>query len=86
MSTDSMNIIKTYGRKDGDSGSPEVQIAFFTQRINSLTEHLKENKKDLHSRYGLVKIVNKRKKMLAYLKEKDTQRYLDIIGKLNLRK
>lgn len=83
---DSLDIIKAYGRKSGDSGSPEVQIAFFTQRINSLTEHLKENKKDLHSRYGLIKIVNKRKKMLTYLKKNDPQRYLEIIGKLNIRK
>lgn len=86
MRVDSLDIIRQYGQKELDSGLPEVQIAFFTQRINALTEHLKENRKDFHSRYGLIKIVNKRKKMLAYLKKNNSARYSEIIQKLNLRK
>lgn len=86
MSLKGTEIIKDYGKSERDSGSSEVQIAFFTERINALTEHLKENKKDYHSRYGMIKIVNKRKKMLKYLKEISLQRYKNLISKLGLRK
>ena len=79
-------IIAQYGRKPGDTGSPEVQIAILTERINELTEHLKNNQKDHHSRRGLLKMVGQRRGMLAYLKEKDIERYRALIEKLGLRK
>lgn len=79
-------IIKTYGRTPEDTGSPEVQIALLTERITELTEHLKENKKDHHSRRGLLKMVGKRKGLLAYLKKKDIDGYRTLIEKLGLRK
>ncbi len=79
-------IIKTYGRKEGDTGSPEVQIAILTERINELTEHLKENKKDHHSRRGLLKMVGKRRGLLDYLKKNDLEGYRDLIAKLGIRK
>ena len=79
-------IIAEYGRKPGDTGSPEVQIAILTARITELTEHLKENKKDHHSRRGLLKMVGQRRNLLNYLKEKDLQRYRDLIARLGLRK
>ena len=82
----SQEIIKEFGKSENDSGSPEVQIALLTQRILSLTEHLQENKKDLHSRHGLIKMVGKRRKLLDYLNRKDHDRYLNIIKKLNIRK
>ena len=75
-----------YGRKPGDTGSPEVQIAILTERIAELTEHLKVNQKDHHSRRGLLKMVGKRRGLLDYLKEKDIARYRAIIEALNLRK
>ncbi|MFP3254436.1 MAG: 30S ribosomal protein S15, partial [Hydrogenobaculum sp.] len=68
-----------------DTGSPEVQIAILTERINKLTEHMKKNKKDLHSRRGLIAMVNKRKALLDYLKRKNYQKYLEVSEKLNLR-
>ncbi|OGL45419.1 MAG: 30S ribosomal protein S15 [Candidatus Schekmanbacteria bacterium RBG_16_38_10] len=71
---------------DGDTGSTEVQIAIFTERINYLTEHFKDHKKDHHSRRGLLKLVGKRRRLLDYLKDKDFQRYKNIVEKLNLRK
>lgn len=71
---------------EGDTGSPEVQIAILTARINELTEHLKIHKKDNHSRRGLLMMVGRRRNMLAYLQKKDVQRYRDIIKKLGIRK
>ena len=79
-------IINTYKREENDTGSPEVQVAILTERINELTEHLKVHKKDNHSRRGLLKMVGKRRNLLNYLAKKDVQRYRDIIEKLGLRK
>ena len=79
-------IIKEFGRFEGDTGSPEVQIALLTERINELTEHLKIHTKDNHSRRGLLKMVGKRRNLLNYLIKKDVQRYRDIVEKLGLRK
>ena len=79
-------IIATYATHEGDTGSPEVQIALLTQRINHLNEHLKEHKQDNHSRRGLLKMVGKRRGLLDYLKAKDIERYRAIIEKLGLRK
>ena len=79
-------IINTYRRDEKDTGSPEVQIAILTERINELTEHLKENPNDNHSRRGLLKMVGKRRNLLNYLVKKDVQRYRDIVAKLGLRK
>lgn len=79
-------IIAAYGRKPGDTGSPEVQIAILTERIAELTEHLKTNQKDHHSRRGLLKMVGSRRNLLNYLGRKDVQRYRDIVEKLGLRK
>lgn len=79
-------IIAKYGKKEGDTGSPEVQIALLTERINHLNDHLKINKKDNHSRRGLLKMVGARRGLLDYLKEKDIERYRKIISDLGLRK
>ncbi|MCI8641259.1 MAG: 30S ribosomal protein S15 [Clostridia bacterium] len=79
-------IINTYKREEKDTGSPEVQIALLTERINELTEHLKVHAKDNHSRRGLLKMVGKRRNLLNYLSKKDVQRYRDIVEKLGLRK
>ena len=79
-------IIDEYQRKSKDTGSPEVQIAIFTNRINSLTEHFKKNKKDNHSREGMIKLISKRRRLISYLKKKNLKRYEEIIKKLNLRK
>ncbi len=79
-------IIKDYQLKEGDTGSPEVQIAILTYRINDLNEHLKVHKKDHHSRRGLLKMVGQRRNMLAYLKENDLERYRTLIARLGLRK
>ncbi|NLC87589.1 MAG: 30S ribosomal protein S15 [Clostridiaceae bacterium] len=79
-------IINTYKRDEKDTGSPEVQVALLTQRINELTEHLKIHKKDNHSRRGLLKMVGARRSLLKYLSERDVQRYRDIVEKLGLRK
>ena len=79
-------IIKTYARTEGDTGSPEVQIAILTARINDLTDHFKANPKDHHSRRGLLKMVGQRRGLLAYLKNKDINRYRALIEKLGLRK
>ncbi|BAL80444.1 30S ribosomal protein S15 [Caldisericum exile] len=78
-------IFKKFGRHEGDTGSPEVQIALLTLRINNLTEHLKQFKKDFASRRGLFKLVGERRKLLTYLKETDKGRYERIIKELNLR-
>ena len=79
-------IIATYGRTANDTGSPEVQIALLTARINELTEHLKNNQKDHHSRRGLLKMVGQRRGLLAYLKKTDLDGYRQLIEKLGLRK
>ncbi len=77
-------IINEYRIHDSDTGSPEVQIALLSDRINKLSEHLKTHKKDNHSRRGLLQLVGKRRRLLAYLKEKDTERYNSIVEKLEL--
>jgi len=79
-------IIQEYARTEGDTGSPEVQIAILTARIQELTEHLKTNHKDHHSRRGLLKMVGQRRRLLAYLRDKDIERYRALIEKLGLRK
>ena len=79
-------IIKEYQLKEGDTGSPEVQIAILTQRINELTEHIKVHQKDHHSRRGLLKMVGHRRNLLNYLQKKDIERYRAIIAKLGIRK
>ena len=79
-------IIAKYKRDEKDTGSPEVQIALLTERINELTEHLKVHKKDNHSRRGLLKLVGKRRNLLNYLAKKDVNRYREIVAKLGLRK
>ena len=79
-------IIKEFATHEGDTGSPEVQVAILTYRINELNEHLKKNQKDFHSRRGLLKMVGQRRNLLAYLKEKDIERYRNLIARLNLRK
>lgn len=79
-------IIEKFKKSENDTGSPEVQIALLTQRINELTEHFKIHKKDHHSRRGLLKMVGQRRGLLNYLKKKDINKYRDIIEQLNLRK
>ncbi len=79
-------IIQKYGRTENDTGSPEVQVALLTERIKELTEHLKNNKKDHHSRRGLLKMVGQRRGLLEYLKKKDVERYRELIASLGLRK
>ncbi len=79
-------IIKEYAREEGDTGSPEVQIAILTARIQELTEHLKVHQKDHHSRRGLLKMVGQRRGLLTYLKNKDIERYRSLIERLGLRK
>lgn len=78
-------VIKTYATKENDTGSPEVQIALLTERITTLTEHLKGHKKDKHSRRGLLMMVNKRNRLLKYLRETNLEGYRGLIGKLGLR-
>lgn len=80
------DVIQKYQTKEGDTGSPEVQIALLTERINNLNNHLQSNKKDHHSRRGLLKMVGQRRGLLNYLKAKDIERYRAIIEKLGLRK
>ena len=79
-------VIKEFGTKEGDTGSPEVQIAILSSRIATLTEHFKTHKKDHHSRRGLLKLVGQRRRLLEYLKNKDVSRYRKIIERLGLRK
>ena len=79
-------IVKAHARGTNDTGSPEVQVALLTARINELTPHFKANPKDNHGRLGLLKMVNSRKRLLAYLKDRDLQRYAALIQKLGLRK
>ncbi|NUT00328.1 MAG: 30S ribosomal protein S15 [Sphingomonas sp.] len=79
-------LIKEHARNSGDTGSPEVQVAILTERINNLTQHFKSHAKDNHSRRGLLMLVNQRRSLLDYLRGKDAQRYTDLIAKLGLRK
>jgi small subunit ribosomal protein S15 len=79
-------VIKTYARKKGDTGSPEVQIAILSERINNLTGHFKTHVKDNHSRRGLLKLVSQRRQLLDYIKRKDEARYKDLIERLNIRR
>ena len=79
-------IVKKYAIKEGDTGSPEVQVAVLTARINDLNEHLKVHKKDHHSRRGLLKMVGQRRNLLNYLKNVDIERYRNLIARLGLRK
>ena len=83
---DKRPIIEKFGRKENDTGSPEVQVALLTARINHLNEHLQTHKKDHHSRRGLLKMVGQRKGLLGYIKNKDIVRYRELIAELGLRK
>ena len=86
LKSDKTEIIKKYARHEGDTGSPEVQIAVLTKRINDLTEHLRTNQKDHHSRRGLLKMVGQRRSLLNYLIKVDIERYRAIIAELGIRK
>ncbi len=86
MKVDKAAIKSEFQRHDRDTGSSEVQIAILTRRINDLTEHLKVHKKDHHSRRGMLKMIGRRRNLLAYLKKKDIERYRAIIAKLGIRK
>ncbi len=86
LKSEKQAIMKEYARFEGDTGSPEVQIAVLTARINRLTEHFKEHKHDYHSQRGLMKMVGRRRNLLAYLKDKDLERYKTLIERLGLRK
>jgi small subunit ribosomal protein S15 len=79
-------IVQAYGRGENDTGSPEVQVALLSARIGDLTGHFQEHKKDHHSRQGLVRLVNQRRKLLDYLRSKDVERYRDLIQRLGLRR
>ena len=79
-------LIQQYRVHDGDTGSPEVQIALLTERVNSLTEHFKQHTKDHHSRRGLLMLIGKRRSLIEYLRKKDTERYRAIIEKLGIRR
>ncbi|MXY33192.1 MAG: 30S ribosomal protein S15 [Boseongicola sp. SB0676_bin_33] len=79
-------VIKEYGTKEGDTGSPEVQVAILSSRITTLTEHFKTHKKDNHSRRGLLKLVAQRRRLLDYVKRKEESRYQDLIQRLGLRR
>ncbi|KAF0676563.1 30S ribosomal protein S15 [Profundibacterium mesophilum] len=83
---DKQKIMKDFATKDGDTGSPEVQVAILTSRITTLTEHFKTHKKDNHSRRGLLKLVAQRRKLLDYTKAKDVSRYQDLIKRLGIRR
>jgi len=80
------DVVKEYQLEDGDTGSPEVQVALLTNNINTLQGHFKEHQKDHHSRRGLIRMVNQRRKLLDYLKRKDVARYSDLIKRLGLRR
>lgn len=79
-------VIKTHAKKEGDTGSPEVQVGILSERINNLTEHFKKHVKDNHSRRGLLKLVSQRRQLLDYLKRSDEGRYRDLIQKLGIRR
>ena len=80
------DIIKEYQLEDGDTGSPEVQVALLTHNINSLQDHFRDHAKDHHSRRGLIRMVNQRRKLLDYLRDKDSARYAELIKRLGLRR
>ena len=82
---DKSKILKDFSQHEGDTGSPEVQIALLTERINRLSDHLKTHKQDVHSRRGLLQMVNKRRRILLYLMKKDADRYKNILEKLKLK-
>ena len=84
--TEKSDIIARYGRKEGDTGSPEVQIALLTQRIKQLTEHLRGNKKDHSTRHGLLAMVSQRRKLLSYLNSENHERYLSLTEELGIRR
>lgn len=84
--SDKKSVIDQFAHKEGDTGSPEVQIALLTARINQLTGHFKDHKKDFHSRQGLLKLVSRRRHLLDYLRKTEVQRYRAILERLNLRK
>lgn len=86
MKEEKQALIEQYAVHEGDTGSPEVQIALLTSRISNLTEHLKANKKDFHSRRGLQKMIGQRRSLLGYLQKVDIERYRAIVAKLGLRK
>ena len=86
MSIDQSDIIKKHQQDAKDTGSPEVQVALISARVNHLTDHLRSHRKDFHSRRGLIMLTNRRRKLLAYLKSTDMDRYNALISKLNLRK
>jgi len=81
-----LELVKEYAQSEGDTGSPEVQVAILTERITNLTEHLKSHKKDFHSRRGLLMMVGQRRRLLDYVKRKNTGRYEDLIKRLGLRR
>jgi small subunit ribosomal protein S15 len=81
-----LEVVKQFGKSEGDTGSPEVQIALLTRRINHLTEHLREHKHDHHSRRGLLMLVGRRRRFLNYLQKKDLERYRSLIRELGLRR
>ncbi|MDX1689755.1 MAG: 30S ribosomal protein S15 [Acidimicrobiia bacterium] len=84
--TETASIVADYGKHDTDTGSPEVQVALLTERINHLTEHLKVHTKDHHSRRGLLMMVGKRRRLLDYLRNQDVERYRSVIARLGLRR
>ena len=79
-------IISQHGLHEGDTGSPEVQIALLTERVNHLTEHMKKHQKDFHTRHGLLKLVGQRRRLLDYLKDRDIESYRDVVKQLGLRR
>jgi small subunit ribosomal protein S15 len=79
-------LVKEYGKSEGDTGAPEVQIAILTERIRNLTDHMQDHKKDLHSRRGLLVMVGQRRRLLDYLRRKDDARYQEVIQRLGLRR
>ena len=83
---DSKTIVEEFGTHNSDTGSPEVQVALLTERINHLTDHLRTHKKDHHSRRGLLMMVGKRRRLLAYLRNQDVERYRSLIARLGLRR
>ena len=85
LTEEKASIVNKFKRNEGDTGSPEVQIALLTENINKLQNHFKSHKKDHHSRNGLIRMVNLRRKLLAYLKKKNAESYADLVKKLNLR-
>ena len=85
LTEEKASIVEKYKRNEGDTGSPEVQVALLTENINKLQNHFKNHKKDHHSRNGLIRMVNLRRKLLAYLKKKNAESYAELVKKLNLR-